>query len=45
MRNNGKRIYHLTPLIIPPAVLNNMKKIDRAFDSSATDKVRVANAK
>jgi hypothetical protein len=24
-------IYHLTPLVIPPPVIDNMKKIERAF--------------
>jgi hypothetical protein len=32
-------IYHLTPLVIPPPVLDNMKKIERSFLWTATDKV------
>jgi hypothetical protein len=38
-------VYHLTPLIIMQSVSNNMKKIERAFLWSATDKVRGSQRK
>jgi hypothetical protein len=41
----SQAIYHLTPLIIPPPVTNNMKKLERAFLWSATDKVMCGQCK
>jgi hypothetical protein len=41
----SQAIYHLTPLVIPPPVLDNMKKIERAFLWTATSKSREGNAK
>jgi hypothetical protein len=35
----SQAIYHLTPIIIPPPITNNLKKIDRAFLWTANNKV------
>ena len=35
----SQAIYYLTPLIVPPGLLTSLKKIDRAFLWTGTDKV------
>jgi hypothetical protein len=35
----SQAIYHLTPLVVPPPIIEKMKKIERAFLWTATDKV------
>jgi hypothetical protein len=41
----SQSIYHLTPLMVPPGNMHNMKKIEHAFLWVATNKVSVTNAR
>ena len=41
----SQAIHHLTPLIVPPSVLQSINKIERAYLWAGTDKVSVRSCK
>jgi hypothetical protein len=41
----SQAIYHLTPLLVPPGVTDNMEKNERAFLWAAKDIAQVLNAR